>query len=281
MYDETLFLGIGLYDIFLVLACLSALVVFDKFSKLRNMSVEANKFYYILGLAAIVGGIFSAMLFQSVYNWIDNGFQDFKFQGLTFLGGVIGGALIFLLGHFFVAKKEVQKELWKVAEIAPACVFFAHGVGRIGCFFGGCCGGIETDFFLGITFPEAPHKTHPTQLYESAFLFAMFFVILYMNRKDIRYSLPVYCLSYGVFRFLLEFLRGDERGALVPGLSPSQMMSIILVAVGLGLLALKYFREKYPEKMKYVLSHLFEQTENEVISKDQQENESDDNQKEA
>ena len=250
--------GLALYDIFLILACLSALVIFDWFSKLRRMDPAANKFFYILGLVSIIAGAFSAMLFQSVYNWIASGFAEFEFRGMTFMGGLAGGAIAFIVGYNLFAKPEVRREFWKLAEIAPACVAFAHGVGRIGCFFGGCCYGVETDSFLGVQFPHLPNPVHPTMLYEAAFLFALFGLLYYFTKKDIRYSLAAYCIGYSVFRFLIEFLRGDPRGELVPTLSPSQALSVLLLLIGAGLLVLNRLRSTMPDKVKGILPVLFE-----------------------
>ena len=36
-------------------------------------------------------------------------------------------------------------------------------------------------------------------------------------------------MAYGIFRFCIEFLRGDNRGAFLSSLSPSQWFSIIAV----------------------------------------------------
>ena len=47
--------------------------------------------------------------------------------------------------------------------------------------------------------------------------------------------LPVYLIAYGVWRFVIEYARGDERGAtIVSFLSPSQLIAVILFAVGIG-----------------------------------------------
>jgi phosphatidylglycerol:prolipoprotein diacylglycerol transferase len=48
--------------------------------------------------------------------------------------------------------------------------------------------------------------------------------------------MPVYLIGYGIFRFINEFLRGDDRGQLIPGISPSQALSLVLFAAGLILL---------------------------------------------
>ena len=48
--------------------------------------------------------------------------------------------------------------------------------------------------------------------------------------------MPIYLSCYGVFRFLIEFIRGDDRGAYLFGLiSPSQVFSIICILISIGL----------------------------------------------
>ncbi|MBP5209303.1 MAG: prolipoprotein diacylglyceryl transferase, partial [Clostridia bacterium] len=49
-----------------------------------------------------------------------------------------------------------------------------------------------------------------------------------------RHNLALYLVSYGVFRFFIEYLRGDYRGSFIAGISPSQFWSILMVAAGVG-----------------------------------------------
>ena len=245
MYDHELFLGLYPYDICFVGGIFVCLMMFNAYTKKKGMSYKVQNFYLYVSFAAIFGGLGSAFLFQAVYNWIANGV--FEFGGITFLGGLIGGALIFLLGYKLFAKEEERAVFMDiVVEAAPPCILIAHAIGRIGCFFGGCCHGIETTSWLGVQFPGDAHKVYPTQLFESAFLFMLCGVtsFLYM-KKNIKHNMEIYLISYGIFRFLLEFIRGDDsRGAFVPGLTPSQFQSILLVLVGCALLAWKLWRNK-------------------------------------
>ena len=106
-----------------------------------------------------------------------------------------------------------------------------HAFGRIGCFFAGCCYGKETDFFLGIYYSEAGTVVHPTQLYEAAFLLTAFIVFFFFIKK---YHTESYLISYGIFRILIELLRGDDRGASPFGfLTPSQFMSLVMITGGI------------------------------------------------
>ena len=112
---------------------------------------------------------------------------------------------------------------------------FAHACGRIGCFLGGCCFGCPVRWG-GVRYPLAsfPGQHYPgialcpVQLYEAALLLALAFVL--ERRVAFRNRFLVYLASYAVFRFVIEFFRGDPRGAIahVLPLSPAQVISVAL-----------------------------------------------------
>lgn len=83
-------------------------------------------------------------------------------------------------------------------------------------------------------------KLLPTQLFETTFLLLLF-VALYFIKK---YQMPLYVISYGIFRFLIEFKRFDNRGSTNLGISPSQLLSILIVIVGLVFVYLYYYFNK-------------------------------------
>jgi prolipoprotein diacylglyceryltransferase len=54
--------------------------------------------------------------------------------------------------------------------------------------------------------------------------------------------MPAYMMSYAVWRFIAEILRNDYRGAtIVDFLTPSQFISVLLLAGGLLLLAIELY----------------------------------------
>ena len=117
----------------------------------------------------------------------------------------------------------------EILKIAPAAICLGHGIGRLGCFLNGCCYGIETDAWFGVMFPGHSHKVVPTQLLEMTFLLLLAVLLFIFAVKNVtNYNFVIYMAGYGAFRFLIEFIRGDERGEL-PGLSPSQYWCIVLV----------------------------------------------------
>ena len=95
------------------------------------------------------------------------------------------------------------------------------------------------------------YKTLPVQLYEAIFLFLLFAVclVLYM-KKDFKYNLPLYLVAYGIFRFLIEFVRDDNRGELIGAVTPSQFWSILMVVIGVALFF--YLRYVYKNRPKII-----------------------------
>ena len=74
---------------------------------------------------------------------------------------------------------------------------------------------------------------HPTQLYESAadfsiFLFISFWLIPHIEKKEIKPGTAfwTYMLTYAFARFLIEFVRGDDRGWSFMSLWVSQWVAL-------------------------------------------------------
>ena len=224
-----------MYGLMIAVGILACFGVFFQFGKKRKIEEGFVDFVFYNAIVAIVLGFGSAALFQATYNYIENPSAGFNFDGgITFIGGLIGGIASFLIGYA-IFRKKYKARVVDIVSIAPCCILIAHAFGRVGCFFAGCCYGKETDCFLGVHFPGVPGKVHPTQLYEAIFLFALFAVcyLLYW-KKNFKHNLSLYLIVYGIFRFLIEFLRGDDRGQLLGGISPSQFWSILMVVAGVG-----------------------------------------------
>ena len=258
MYPYELFWGIDIYSICLLLGVISSFVIFRIFADRRGFSAKMQNLVLFDAFASVVAGYLGAVLFQAVFSYIGNPEGGFKITGATFMGGLIAGVAVFFIiyftaGHFLF--KNVEKEhltkIWELVSIGAPAIACAHGIGRIGCFFAGCCYGVETDSFFGVTFVGHEVKRLPVQLFESAFLLLLFAVLTFMFFKT-KYSLltmPVYMISYGIWRYLAEeFLRGDEaRGGKIFGVFwPSQFTSLILLAggIGLGIFLIKRFYGK-------------------------------------
>lgn len=231
MLPNPLFWNVHMYGVMIAVGILCCFLVLFFYTKIKKADEKFMDFVFFNGIAAIFIGFVFATLFQSTYNFIANPSAGFQIgSGMTFIGGLIGGVICFLAGYF-IFRKRYETRLYQVVSMIPCAILIAHAWGRVGCFFAGCCYGKETDFFLGVTFPGMDHPVHPTQLYEAAFLFIMFGVCSFLYLKfNYQHNLSLYLFTYGIFRFLIEYLRGDDRGELVSFVSPSQFWSILMVA---------------------------------------------------
>ena len=225
------------YSLMIFIGALSAIIIFYFYSMNRGFDKKFRLDIEILAVVSIIVGLGSAMLFQWLFDLLKGDGEHNHFS-MTFFGGLTGGALMFIFIYiFYIRKKYPQHRFIEILIIAPACITLAHAFGRIGCFLAGCCYGKETDSFLGVKFPDLPNKVFPTQLFEATFLFIIAGILFYLAmKKDFKYTMPVYLISYGIFRFMIEFIRGDERGAFILGLSPSQWFSIVAFIIGVALI---------------------------------------------
>lgn len=178
------------------------------------LSWVGSKLLYIFNSNKIEIGVLSESTF-----WTGGGF--------VFYGGFLFG-LIYLI---FYRSFKFPLTLKSLNALILATIF-GHSIGRLGCFLAGCCFGEVTDKWWAINI-EGVHR-HPTQLFESFLLLIMGLVIL-KKVKD-SFVLPIYFVSYGGIRILIEFLRGDDIRGQWGALSPSQWISIGLIFMGFVLI---------------------------------------------
>lgn len=238
MYPDKIFGLFHLYGLMIgvgILACFGILYYYGKKKKIEENFID---FLFYNAIVAIVLGFGAAALFQATYNYIENPKAGFDLGGgITFIGGLIGGIISFLVGYA-IFRKRYKTRLVDVISFLPCCILIAHAFGRIGCLFAGCCHGEETTAWYGIkmhTVEFGYAKVVPTQLFEALFLFALFAVcFILVWKKNFKHNLSLYLIAYGVFRFLLEFLRADDRGKLLGFISPSQFWSLLMIVGGVA-----------------------------------------------
>lgn len=197
---------------------------------------------YIGIIISIITGLLGSKIFDLFYNKQNISINNLLRGGMTYYGGFICGIIVFS-AYNLVRKRN----MFFMSNITVPSMILVHAFGRIGCFLGGCCFGKPTDKFIGIIFPSGsiPYdfykqsiKIYPTQLFESFYLFVLFMIMI--KRTKTNYNLIGYFILYGLFRFLIEYLRGDNRGILFTKLlSPSQIISILFIITGIMLIALK------------------------------------------
>lgn len=235
MFPNPIFWHVYPYGVMIALGILCCFLVLYLYAKKLAVNPTLVDFSFYDGVFSIVFGFATAALVQATLNYIAHPEEGFRVgSGITVIPGLLGGAAFFLVVYFLL-RRRLKLQLLEILPIIPCCIAIAHSLGRVGCFFAGCCYGKETDSVFGVTFPGMTHAVHPTQLYEAVFLLLLFIVLsLLVLKWKFPYTLSVYLVAYGIFRFLIEFLRGDDRGKLFGVLSPSQFGSIFYILLGVA-----------------------------------------------
>ena len=239
-------LVINFYGLFMAIGLILAILLLYKTSKLRP--IDSNKLINF-SLLMIIVGLCGTRIFYVIFHWPEfrgRSWLDmaaFWRGGLMFQGGPILAVLVAL-----VTLRRFGLKVWPTADAIAPSLALGQGVGRIGCFFAGCCYGEATTLSnpLAVIFPVgslAPHGAPlwPTQLMESAGLLLLFITLMMLLRKE-RYKrrpgliAAFYLLGSGLLRFGVDFFRGDNRGELFFSVIPTTLTAIIIAFIGLILI---------------------------------------------
>lgn len=243
------FLEIHTYGVFVAIGFFigfQVLLGYAKKSRIPEAAVESLTFLVLL-ISIIGARLFYVLI--SFREFTGNPVDILKIWqgGLVFSGGFLAGAGTVII---FSIKRKIP--VWKMVDIFAPALAVGHSLGRIGCFFAGCCCGQPTGSFLGVVFPEqslVPYelcgvKLVPLQLISAVLLFILFLILKFLwsrKRFDGQIFL-IYAVLYSAGRFFIEFLRGDFRGNLIFGITPTQIVAVLVFVTGAVLLG--YFSVK-------------------------------------
>ena len=244
----------------LLAACAAVGLAVSRVKKYNVTSYDTVYMSLFAIIGAFIGAYILSVIINTIYaiqNWgrfTDAGANTweiivavFSNSGFVFFGGLIGGTI-----GGIIYMKMYKLNIPVFVDLVVPCIPLAHAIGRVGCFLGGCCYGIETRY--GVTFnhsPALPHELHdvkllPVQLIETDVnLLLVLILLLYEryreNKNNNKYktgkSLFLYLIMYSVSRFTLEFFRGDKIRGIFFGISTSQIISVILFCVSVFFMA--------------------------------------------
>jgi prolipoprotein diacylglyceryltransferase len=222
--------GVPTHDVFVALGVVAAVFVFRH--EARTHRVRDPRIWTIAAGSLLAGAVFAKL--GTTWRYLSETPSPslvglWLYGGKTVLGGLAGAYLGALATKRLVGYPEKTGDLF-----APA-VALGIAVGRIGCFLTEQIGtptalpwGISVGPQVAARIPMCPTcapgvPMHPSFLYEIAFLLALFGVLLWL-RPRVRVPgelFKIFLLAYGVFRFFVEFVRGNETFGW--GLSGSQV----------------------------------------------------------
>ena len=228
------------YGLLYLLSFVLGYILLKKNLKYRNIDLKSEDyetFIFNLCLGVIIGGRLGYILFYNLGFYLENPLKLLAVWegGMSFHGGALG---VIFVGWRFCKKHAIS--FWQVADATAPIGTIGLGLGRLGNFINGELYGKVTDLPWGIIFPGGGDKPrHPTQLYEmlseGVILIIITQTILVKSRRNglVFWS---WLLGYGVFRFLIEFIRiPDEQLGYIWGITTmGQILSFFMILAGLA-----------------------------------------------
>lgn len=205
------------------------LMMFVGFLAMGFLMLRRRKLYRLTSWQAcvftvlvMISGLAGCKLLFVLENWQYTRENGITPGGFSFFGAVfLVPLLMALFGRLFKLRPGES-----INASAP-CVCAMVGTIRVGCFLNGCCGGWAT----------ASGFVWPTQAMESIGDFIILLWLLSREKQGDRTLYPEFMFTYGILRFLIEFLRDTNKDWLM--LSHGQWFSMIGILIGLILLIQK------------------------------------------
>ena len=213
--------------------------------KWNSSNVDDLIFYGALGV--VLGGRVGYLLFYNFTSFITNPLIFFNFQngGMSFHGGFIGILIATILFN-----KNSKFSFFETTDFIAPLIPLGLAFGRIGNYINGELWGKVTSSAFGIYAPDQSGiwaQRYPTQLYEALLEGVILFFILWFfskNNKPLMATSALFSIFYGIFRFIIEFIRVPDShiGYLAfEWLTMGQLLSFPMVLVGLFVFYKSYY----------------------------------------
>jgi len=237
------------YGVLLFIAFALGLIIFEREARKAGFNKkDIHDFSFYLILSVIVGSRAFYVFYHPSY-FLENPLEILLIWkgGLVFYGGLIFAVITALL---FLRKRKMP--VLKTGDLIAPSIALGIFIGRIGCFFNGCCFGKPAGLPWGVVYPEDsfPNEVfpsiplHPTQLYESAGALIIFFLLLILKRKRRKegFIFFLFLSLSSIVRFLDDFLRYYDPGTYLPFLNLNFNQGIALTIFLVSLSFLLYIR---------------------------------------
>lgn len=221
------------YLFFPVISIYTLAYWFSKCERILKLSVEKT---FLLALFFEIACAICAIAMSVV----EAGFQiqnatTYRLYGLMFF--------MPLFCVLFAKIRGIDKS--SLFDVLAVAVMLRLIIGRIDCFFGGCC--------RGILLPGSAHLRWPIRELEICYYVVLVFVsVKKMPAKNFRGKCyPIYLTTYGIFRFVVEWVREEYVGQI--GIFHTAHLWSLLAIAGGGITI--YLIDKHHEEHKTHSKH--------------------------
>ena len=174
------------------------------------------------------------VIFVALFAYMESGFDKEALGNISIYGSLFFMPIVYL---FYALIRKIN--IGRAFDIFTISLVSTLFLARINCLIAGCCEGI----LIGNTEFRVPTREMELLYYA---LFSIFTIPKIYKNKTNGEIYPLYMLSYGTFRFIIEFFRESDSNSIF---HISHIWSIISIVLGLSIfIYLKYFRgKKYAE----------------------------------
>ncbi len=204
--------------------------------------------WIILGI--LIGGRLGYVLFYDFGAYLAHPLNVLRLWegGMSFHGGALGAGLA-----IFVFARRHNLDWLRIFDYVSMCAPIGLFLGRLANFVNGELWGSPTTLPWGIVFPGAgPLPRHPSQIYEAILEGPVLFMLLWClfrftgARRHPGLLCGAFALGYGVFRFLVEFIREPDQQlaqfAATTGLHMGQWLCVPMIVGGALLIVVASLR---------------------------------------
>lgn len=226
--------------------------------------IRSHALYFLLGVAAIftffwlyafrkrLRAKWYALLIISVLHII-TGVMCVKL--FAFLeapdGGFVGamslfGAVFFMPVFYIIGAKIFKRDMRQVFDLFTVPLVFTLACARVNCLIAGCCKGQIIPFIHSRT------VRWPTREAELVFYTVLltFFIIITVKDRTNGELYPIYLISYGIFRFIIEWFR--VTGHTFGPFHISHLWSLLALIIGASVYFEIHNKSKKKRSKQYV-----------------------------